>query len=201
MNTCFSRCGFLIKGCNWCYLRLGRSRGPGREGGVSEKSGRDGIGGAEETGSLCVILSGWRSELRWSRRHRECTEPLWTALIFGCLHQEPWVSPGCLHVGSFSTLCIKWAQCCDRCAQWASQRISGWAGAQNAREQGAGEGNVWRQVVALLNLWEQKSSQIWFLLICGVFGTAQNHKERLTCYSAAGETTREHDPFNSEWLM
>lgn len=58
---CFSRCSFLIKGCNWCYLR------PGTElYGRGARSQTEMVS-AEETGSLCVILSGWRSGVRSSR--------------------------------------------------------------------------------------------------------------------------------------
>lgn len=117
MNMCFSRCSFLIKivplDCNWCYQRLGRSH-MGGELQVRPRWYR----WAEETGSLCAILSGWRSELRSSRPdwtplvcaalplHRECTELLWTPLVF-IVSTGAWISPESSHAGSCSTLVHK----------------------------------------------------------------------------------------------
>lgn len=133
MNMCFSRCSFLIKivplGCNWCYQRLGWSH-MGGELQVRLRWYR----GAEETGSLCAILSGLRSELRSSRLdwtplvctvlplHRECTELLWTPLVF-IVSTGAWISPASSHVGSFSTSYIKRAQCYDHCIHRVSEGI------------------------------------------------------------------------------
>lgn len=73
MNMCFSRCSFLIKGCNWSYLRPGT----GLYGWEGEREVRLRWYRAEETGSLYVILSGWRSGLRSSRLD-------WTVLVCCC---------------------------------------------------------------------------------------------------------------------